>query len=105
MGYDVVYRYMPTKELIKHSEYIKNRFKGNWDDLTHTNKPSPPYVGEVGIWVPYKTRELKDKIKLLKDVNEKSLKFKIQPKWWEGEYKNKIRETIKDALKDNTTLH
>ncbi len=109
MGYDVVYRYMPTKEAVRHQDYINNRFNsdGNflyYDSLMHTNEPSPPTVGEIGIWVPFRTKRLKNKIKYLRDDNAQQPKYKVKQESKDA-YRAKIREHIKAAIDESKTIH
>jgi len=105
MGIDIVFRLKPTKELYEYCDRMDAYLKGKTEgDLKNTNIDSPAKVGELAIWVPYRTKELKYKKQGLVDSNLKAEKYPVKIHSRE-DYSKKLRETIKEAIKSNTTIH
>ena len=103
---DVRWVFVPTESMIKHSEYMEKLVRQRkTGDFFNSSLEQPPKLGESGIWIIDKRNFVKDMAGADRKASEQHKTYKVKEKWYQGEYKIKIRQTIIDAINQSKTIH
>jgi hypothetical protein len=101
-GKPVYFLFVPTKEGIEQMLYLNTL--GEIDPHHTLVTPSP--CGEHGIWVVDRKNIVSGIIgNWYENPPKDHIEYPVKHKWWQKDYKERLRSTIIEATKGNDTVH